>query len=272
MPQQKVQCSYGCKNGRYFDTVTRSMVVCPECSARRTAEVRSGTTEGGLSISEVLGFHTEYTSSVLNVDALITPSQVSLLRPESITRVKDAAKKVYSGLVFGVAPDESICFGLDRGLRADSLAIPFLLSAYKAGLTVAPLISAPDYRAKMFREEIESRENAGVSVMRERYLNQDVVLMLIPSGIGEADILEAKGLMQARAAKGKSTMFVTSRPREFMSEVVRLASDPKSLYYARGEFVSYASSDAEGISRIQMVAQRASAGGASVTMDDLRNT
>lgn len=244
-------CEYHCDNGVYFDRVQRKRIQCPVHAKKREEDVRTGYVEGNLNLSELLGFEGDYFETTLDVEQLLSKSQLGMLSKESIADLKDSVSKVNNNLLLGVSPDMSWCFGLDRTCRADKIAVPLLLSAYKAGLTLAPFISATDYRVRTVREEALNRVNDTTDNFRDLYINVDVVVMLIPSGVSEGDVLESKGLMQSRAAIGKSTIFITSRPYEVMTEIIATDGDEPTKFIARPAMVRYQGSD-----DVEVIAER----------------
>lgn len=233
-------CDYHCNaQYKYFDAVTRRWVPCPDHSKELLDEVKTGITTDGQSLSELLGFNTEYTTSRLDVDSVLSPTEKRKLNTESVELFTERLQDIYNGLLLGTVPKVSWCIGLDRTFQADKVYMPLMLTAYKAGFSVAPVISATEYRVRTVSEERSNREHDRFDNFRETYLNADFCVVIVPSGISEGDVLEAKGLMQSRAVRGKGTVLLTSRPFELMTEVVAV-DDEASLFMARSCMVSYA--------------------------------
>lgn len=263
-------CSYHCNNGKYFDASVKRIVPCPECTAARTNEVRSGKTEEGASIREILHFGSEYNSHTLDTSKIVSKSQASVLEAASVSGLKASVEELYNLYIIGDLPRYSMCFGVDKLCNMDNIVVPLLLGAYKAGLTVCPFISASEYRVKILKEEANNRNLDLTDNFREIYLYRDVVLMQIPSGSTEFDILEAKGLMQARAASGKGTVLITTRPREMLSEILCSSGDEPSFYSAKGSFVRYPKEGTAAANRTASAKRTANFDPTSVTLDSLR--
>lgn len=233
-------CQYNClPNGTYFNRDTRTFLPCPEHTKARSKEVREGIAENGEEVYKLLGFSENYLSYMLDPNAIISRSQLAFLDKQSVERTKAGVEELVNNLTLGIAPKHSVVIGLDRQFNADAVAVPLLLNAYKSGLSVAPFISAPDYRINLVREDNDVYTKGTASTFRDVYLNREVVVMVIPSGVSEQDVLEAKGLMQARAVKGKSTIFLTSRPKEHLTEVCAIDEDEATRYCALFLGVSY---------------------------------
>lgn len=224
-------CKYGCNdNGKYFDKITRTFKICPDHKKIRSGEVREGVTEDGLEVYKLLGFSGDYLTYEFDESVIISKSQIAFLDSSSVEETQRGVRELVDNLTLGVPPKISITISLDRQFNADSIAVPLLLNAYKAGLSVAPLISATDYRIKVQREDNENTKRGTAETFRDVYLDRKVVLMIIPSGVSEYDVLEAKGLMQARAVKGNSTIFLTSKPKELLSEICALDAEEATKY------------------------------------------
>lgn len=222
-------CRYNCVRGKYFDHVQKREVICPDCQSYRVSEVRSGyTADAGVPVKDVLGFDSEYQDFSLDSSKVLAKSAIPQLDPGSVTVFQKGLEEVYSKLVLGTAPKTSVCFGTDKNGNVDRIAVPFLLTAYKSALTVAPVLSTPVYRTSVVGFEDKERQ----------YLSADVVIVHIPSGIGEGEILTAKGLMQSRASQGLSTIIVTSRPREHLDEILSVEGE-ESRYMATPYCVAY---------------------------------
>lgn len=266
----KTYCKYQCNNkGKYFDKVERVFKICPEHSALRSKEVREGVTESGNEVYKLLGFSEDYLTYEFDSDSVITKSQLPFLDRNSVDSLKDELSVLMDNIKLGTAPKRSVTIGLDRQFNADTVAVPLLLNAYKAGLTVAPLVSSTDYRVQVQREDNQALTDGNVENFREIYLNREVVLMVIPSGVSEQDILEAKGLMQARAVKGKVTIFLTSRPKELLSEICAINEEEANRYcsYFMGVRYKSGSYTEKRSTAYKSVEVR----GDSLTLDELKN-
>lgn len=225
-------CPYGCTNGKIMDFELRKLVPCPHCSEKRENLAKQGLAENDLGdvepLHRLLGVDNKYLEAKFVYDAVVPESERLFLEEESVKRQKDLLEELYLGFTVGELPDKSYCFGLGNKGRIDRFAYPILAKAYLAGLGVARFISCSEY----------NRLYVAMSDEIEAYLEKDVVLILIQDGASKADILSVKGLMQSRALKGKSTIFVTTWSIEACSTLLGYFGE-ETFFLASGSFVEY---------------------------------
>lgn len=231
-------CPYSCNDkGKILDALTGQMVDCPHCSQKRKELLQSGEaieeeTDEKLPLAQVLGINSKYLSGKYVFETLIPEGEAIFLEPESIDYLKEVTEKVYRQLTIGEVPEESYCFGVSIKGRVDRLAYPFLSVSYLKGLTVGKFITC---------SELSRLQLKGSDLIDDLY-EADVLLMLISEGSTKGEISCAKGLMQARALKGKSTIFITTWTIEACSLLLGYRSDEGNKLLAKPVFVKYKNS------------------------------
>lgn len=233
--QKFEDCPYNCTNGKLMDRRLKKYIPCPYCSQKKKELANKGmaeTIEGNVDLlSSILGVQNDYMKAIFSYDACVPDGERLYIDKDSIERQKTMSEEVYLGLTVGQCPDRSYCFGLGNKGRVDRFVYPLLAKAYLSGLTVSKFISCTDYNRLLVNMSYE---------LDDLYSN-DVVIMLICDGSSKADIAAAKGLMQSRALRGKSTIFVTTWSIEACSILLGFWNDP-SLFMATAVFLEYRSS------------------------------
>ena len=247
------QCPNHCKEGKIFNQETKKFVPCEFCASTRQKSVQSGSLPTGERLAEVLGFERDYMDFSFNPQAVVASSQARLLEPSSVGDFTSSLSQVYESLNNGIVPSSSAVFSFDREFLADKVYEPFLLAAYRSGLSVAPVISSSVYHSRMMQEETALRTRDIITDFRFKYFESDVVIVLIPSTSVVYDIMDIKGLMQTRASMGKATIFLTSLPLHRLDDIVSDSSESK--FMARGFAVKYISTD-DGLSSKSAYYQR----------------
>lgn len=236
--------THTCLDGKIFDYVSRKFVPCPECGDTRKHDIYQGvSSETGENIADILNLPADFSKIGLERELLISPSQRDLLTVESCSRYIDGVETVYNRIRSGQKLECSYCFGIDRVSPVLETVRPLLLAAYRQSESVSPFTSTLDYCDQLRSQEEAIRSGKYVESFMGTYLNSSIMVMLIPSGTSEFSVLEAKGLMQARAAKGLPSIFITSRPAVYVRELLLGANDEPSYYSCVGAFVEYRSRD-----------------------------
>lgn len=228
-------CPFSCNDkGKILDTSTGLMVDCPHCSAKKKELLLSGEaveaeTEEKLPLAQVLGINSKFLSDKYVFASVIPEGEQMFLESESIEFLKEVSERVYRQLALGEVPENSYCFGVSIKGRVDNVAYPFLARAYLKGLSVGKFMTC---------SELSRLQLHGSDVIDELY-NVDVLLMLIGEGSTKGEISCAKGLMQARALKGKATIFLTTWTIEACSLLLGYSADEGNLLLAKPVFVKY---------------------------------
>lgn len=226
-------CPYHCnENGMILDTNMGNLVPCPYCSKKKKELLKMGYVESEedtqIPISEALGIKNEFLSTKFVYESVIPDGERVFLDKESLDWQKEVANELYLGLTVGDLPIESICFGVSVKGMVDRFVFPMLSKAYLSGLRVSRFVSCSEwYRLRLnLSDEIED------------FIESDLVFMLLDSGFTLAEISSAKGLMQARALRGKPTIFITTWTLEACSELLGFNNEG-SYFLAKPVFVKY---------------------------------
>lgn len=231
-------CPYNCNSfGKILDSSTGEMVDCPYCSKLKKEMISKGMavddeTEEKVPLSELLGIKSKYLSKNYIFDTVIPEGERLFLEDESVDYLKDETEKLFRSLSIGELPENSMCFGISIKGRADRLAYPLLATAYLRGLSVGKFITC---------SELSRLQLKGSDVLDDLY-KADILVMLIGEGSTKGEISSAKGMMQARALKGKATIFITTWTIEACSLMLGYSSDNDNLLLAKPVFVKYKNS------------------------------
>lgn len=234
-------CPYHCNDsGSILDTVAGKMIPCPYCSEKKKQMMKDGHVEVedeeiSLPLAKVLGIDAEFLNDTFAYKSVIPEAELLFIDEESVKKQSDTAEELYLGLTVGRLPSESYCFGISIKGRAERFAYPMLAKAYMSGLTVGRFISCSEFS----RVSLDSKEDV------LDFYNVDFLMMLINEGCLQSDLAAAKGLMQARALKGKPTVFVTTWTVESCSLFLGYSdNDSKSL--ATPVFLEYKTTKKKG--------------------------
>lgn len=226
-------CPYGCNvNGMLVDTTIGKLVQCPYCSQKKRELLKQGYVETvedeRVPLSTVLGINNEYLSTKFVYDSVIPDGEKLFLEQESLDWQSEIAENLYLGLTVGDLPSESYCFGISIKGRVERFAYPMLAKAYLSGLTIGKFITCSEFNRLAFNIENSMDD----------FYNADFLMMMINDGSNLSDLSSAKGLMQTRALKGKSTIFVTTWTIEACSGLLDF-KDSSSLSLAKPVFLKY---------------------------------
>jgi len=230
-------CPYNCNtSGKILDAETGKMVDCPHCSKIKKELLSKGValTEESSSevmLSDILGIKSKYLSRNFVFDTVIPDGEAVFIEGESIDYLRVETENLYKQICLGEVPEVSYCFGISIKGKVDRLAYPMLASAYLKGLKICKFITCSEFSRLQLR---------GDDVIDEMYA-ADLLIMLIGEGSTKGEISCAKGLMQARALKGKATIFITTWTIEACSLLLGYRSED-SLFLAKPVFVRYKNS------------------------------
>ena len=231
-------CPYFCNNnGKILDASTGVLVDCPHCSKIKKELLAKGLaveeeTSTELPLADVLGIKSKFLSKNYVFDSLIPEGEKVFLEDDSIEYFKKESEALYNMLSLGEIPDNSYCFGISIKGRVDKLAYPLLAKAYLSGLKINKFITC----GELSRLQLKGSED--LDTMYEA----DVLILLIGEGSTKGEISCAKGMMQARALKGKFTIFITTWTIEACSLLLGYSSDNDNLFLAKPIFVKYKNS------------------------------
>lgn len=231
-------CPYSCnQNGKILDRQLKKLIDCPYCSKKKKELLAKGMaveeeSESVLPLADILGIKSKYLSRNYVFGSVIPEGEQMFLEPESIDYVKAETEDIYHQLSIGELPEDSYCIGVSIKGRVDRVAYPMLAIAYLKGLTVSKFITCAEFARLHLRGDDEL----------DSYYSSDLVIMLIGEGSTKGEISCAKGLMQARALKGKPTIFLTTWTIEACSLMLGYSSDKDNLFLAKPVFVKYRTS------------------------------
>lgn len=231
-------CPYNCNSsGKILDVELGKMVDCPHCSKIKKELLAKGkvlTDEGPdeVVLSDILGIKSKYLSRAFIFDNVIPDGERVFLEDDTIDFLRSETDNLYKSISLGEVPNVSYCFGISIKGRVDRLAYPLLASAYLKGLKICKFITCSEFSRLQLRSD---------DVIDEMYA-ADLLIMLIGEGSTKGEISCAKGLMQARALKGKATIFITTWTIEACSLLLGYRSDEDNLFLAKPVFVKYKNS------------------------------
>lgn len=231
-------CPFGCNiNGKLLDPNSGNMVDCPHCSKIKKELLAKGVAleddnDKPLPLAELLGINSKYLSKNYVFSTVIPEGECLFLEDESIETVKKETEELYRMLSLGELPEYSVCFGISIKGRADRLAYPLLATSYLRGLTVGKFITC----SELSRLQLKGSDDL------DSLMSNDVQIILIGEGSTKGEISCAKGLMQARALKGKPTIFITTWTIEACSLMLGYFNDTDNMLLARPVFVKYKNS------------------------------
>lgn len=274
-------CTYNCNQGEYYDQLRKKVVKCGYCAEQRSKEVRDGVLgeaeEEQENLTEALGFQVKSAPLKIIEERIIPESERSIMNSQSVDEFFKSLNLVMDCFNSDRKLPSSVVFGLPREGRFDLIAHPLLTTAYKNGLIISPVTTTGSYM-----RERSAVQNSAVKFEDEKefyakYFDSAVLVMIIPSGVSEVELLAGKSLMQERASKGLSTIFLTTSPESSIGELVgtryghdgtRYETEP-SNYVAKGVFATYDKTKRDE-NRWSQVASESSEI-TSTTLDELRN-
>ena len=231
-------CPFNCNSqGKLLDVNSKGLVDCPHCSKLKKEMLAKGMaieeeTSSELPLADILGIKSKYLSKNYVFDSVIPEGERLFLEEDSVEFVKTETEDLYRMLSLGEVPESSYCFGISIKGRADKLAYPLLATAYLRGLKVGKFLTC----SEIARLQLQS------SSLLDDFYNVDILIILIGEGSTKGEISCAKGVMQARALKGKPTIFITTWKIEACSLLLGYASDKDNLLLAKPVFVKYINS------------------------------
>lgn len=234
------ECPFHCNaSNQVFDRQSRTWVVCPHCSdyAQHRVFTRDSDIYKDLGFSENLNI-----TPTLDFDAILPDYEVSRITPESLEDVRTTCEELWSNLTQGILPSRSVCIGLGIKGRLHLLAYPLLATAYSAGLTCCPLLTATELMNAKLMENME---------LLDRVLTSQVAVLVVEEGSTRSGLHTVKGVMQTRALKGLPTIILTT----WMINAVNVLLDKDPLsgnVLADPHMVLYKTGDQEKYSRYTM--------------------
>lgn len=223
-------CPNNCNaEGKLYDRLTKTFILCPYCESVRKAELREGIVENEAGVKvdfkTQLGFRNTYLTGYYELDSIINNSERDLLDKESCEIVDEEVQRLLTTLTAGEIPEKSYCFGLARKGFVEHLAYPILSKAYEKGLSGCKFVSSRYYYSQYLKEK-------DVTELYE----YDLICVHIATGSSYNELMVVKGLMETRAIYGKPTIFITNNDIDSCLLLLGSINQP-SLYLASPYFI-----------------------------------
>lgn len=193
-------CPYHCdEEYRLYDPVYKKFIPCPSCAPKLKEQVKnSGTSKEDENLKIKKGINCLY----YNWSDVVSKVTLTRLEKDSVADVKATIDILLSVLSDPTGTlDRSYCIGVTEKGHPDKIVGPLIAAAQMGGRNPSRLYFASDYqlllRNDRFDELTEIQESP-------------VLVMQIEMGVPRSIILSIKGLLDKRAQKGLSTIFVTT--------------------------------------------------------------
>lgn len=212
-----IDCPYNCKDGKLFNRATRKMEICPHCRDIREKQMRGEIPcEDGKTVAQKLRIPERFTGLAFDINMVIPSKfQSTKLLPDSVQEVETVMQNIINDATLGDVPTRSYLFNLGECADANAFVYPLLMRAYKAGLSVAPLIYSMDLQKLRHKFENSLQEDVMPSAKDEfgdnyeDYISADICVVVIDAGASMKDVYAVRGIIDNRADKRKATIVIT---------------------------------------------------------------
>lgn len=207
-------CPNKCVDGKIYIPRTKTYIPCEYCAKKRLEQVVKSEETDNKTIEE-LHLPITLTGIMYEFESVVPSSQLPDLEPDSVERVKERASEVMSSIAAGVLPEHSLLFNFGRVAHSTNYIVPLIKRAYAIGIDVAPYLNSNDLylvtSAALHQLELtfDIETEIGVNIKYRDLLKRDLSVVHILAGAEDKVINMLKGYMQARAERGKPTIFVT---------------------------------------------------------------
>lgn len=202
-------CPNKCENGYYFDPYTHKRKECQHCKELRDGVVSNTVqTEVGEDINTKLNIPLGYSGVSYYDFNTILPDvkENSNITPESKKELEDTLKNLYTDTLNKAKPTNSMLFNLGFNAYLNNFIFPYMLQSYKAGIDLAPYLTAKDiYTLLTLYETKETHKGVTYTDLLEKELS----IVYINTGTLPKHIKALKGYMQDRAFHSKPTIIFT---------------------------------------------------------------
>ena len=211
-------CPNHCSGGYMIDPYNHTKRLCSYCANKRSNVVRRDVVdkETGKTISELLKLPISFAGKEYQADTVIPTFARKCLTKESIEYVLTELRNLINKTSVGELPSYSLLFNLGKYACENNFIYPYLLRAYKAGLSVAPLLTSLELM------RLRSRYESGLEDDFGDYLDKQVCVVVLDAGANYLEVMAVKGLMQLRASKDLPTIIFTgywqSRIRDLIGQ------------------------------------------------------
>lgn len=191
-------CPYGCVDGKIFNSGLKRVEDCPYCAEKRKKAVQEVSSTEEKNIFDELKINEYYRGLDYTFDNVLINE--GYLVEDSLKEVKDSLDLVYGNLSIGEIPNETLMYNLGGKANVFAFVYPFMLRAYKFGFSITPLLGNTDIVNAVYNLEHDyTREYTD-------YIERDLSVVLLSSGITYLGVRAVKGYVQDRAMRGKATI------------------------------------------------------------------
>lgn len=209
-------CPNHCVGGKIFDPYTHMERVCEYCSKKRSTVVRRDLKDKqtGKTIAELLKLPISFAGKEYQADTLVPTFARKDLNEDSLNKVLTELRDLLNKISVGTLPEHSLLFNLGKKVCENNYIYPFLLRAYKAGLTTAPMLSSIELM------HMRSQYEEGYDSEFKDYLEKQVCVVVIDAGANYKEIMAVKGLMQLRANRELPTIIFTGYWQKYLFDLI----------------------------------------------------
>lgn len=209
-------CPNKCVGGYIFDPYTHTKKVCSYCSNKRSNVVRHDIIdkESGQTISEILKLPISFAGKSYQADTVIPTFARKSIEEDSLEKVLVELRNLINKASVGELPEYSLMFNLGKYACENNFIYPFLLRVYKAGLSVAPMLTSLELM------KLRSLYEDGLDSSFGDYLDKQVCVVVIDAGANYKEVMAVKGLMQLRANRYLPTIIFTGYWQRFVWDLV----------------------------------------------------
>lgn len=240
IPLSFSDCPYGCVDGKLFNTVLGLQEECPFCREKREKILKENITldtedeKIELDLYKELNIPEYYRGIEYNFDTVITDA--NRLSEDSVELVHKTLDDIYNKINLGNTPNCSVLVNLGAGGNIFSFIYPYILKAYKFGVTVTPLLSNVDLVREITKFE-RGFDNNYID-----WLDSKLSVITLQAGITNNGVAVVRGYMQERAKRGKSTLiFTNAKVDKIIEDLLCEKDDSVSLHLAKLITVKYIS-------------------------------
>ena len=262
-------CPYGCVDGRIFNTGLKSLEDCPYCKEKRESLVKdnndSSKSNYDIDLYKELNIPEYYRGIDYSLDTAIP--NTSRLTEESVKNIDTYLVEIYNRLNLKQVLSYSVMINLGASGNIFAFIYPYMLKAYRKGLTVAPLISNIDIANNIIKLE-RGFDNSYLD-----WLECDVSIVTIQGGITHNGIAVIRGYMQERAKRGRGTIiFTNAKVDMYMKGLLCSENNESCLHLARFisvEYISHKNDENYSENDISTYKDNNTSGKSVITMEEL---
>ena len=208
-------CPYNCNNGKVFNVAIKQFVTCPHCGEIRAKEVSEDKVFDlvDVSLSDKLHLRKPVTGLNFSMSCVIPEYARRELDLSSVDEVEKILQNLTNSAVLGEIPHESYLINLGSKANIDAFVYQYVMKSYKAGVSVAPFVTAFDIlriRAEDERTEFvaeESEDDGRIHLVD--LIKPELCIVLIDTGATQREVDAVRGLMQLRARDNLPTIVFT---------------------------------------------------------------